>query len=231
MTISSTDNRSGPYTGTGSLDTYDIDFYFDENDDLLVTQEDTSGNITKLTLTTDYTVVGAGASSPPRNITLVAGNLTTGYKLTITRNVDATQGVDLGEGDSFPSATVEGALDKLTMLVQQLLEVAERTIVLAATTDTTTVSTNLPAPQADYVLGWNSAGTALANIAPAASSAAAAAASAAAAAASAASINLPSISSSNAGSSLEVNSGGIGYDLVTQMDRFVRYSIFKDAFL
>lgn len=229
MTISSSDNISGPYTGTGSVATYDIDFYFDADADLLVTQEDTSGNITTLALTTDYTVVGAASASPPRNITLVAGNLTTGYKLSITRNVEALQNVDLGEGDDFPSALVEGALDKLTMIAQQLEEIQGRTIVLAATSSG--VSTTVPAPQADYTLGWNALGTALTNIAPADDSAAAAAASAAAAAASAASINLPTISASDENSTLEVNSAGSGYDLITEQERVIRYSVFNDAFL
>lgn len=230
MTIASNDRISGPYLGDGSTAQYTIDFFFLADTDIEVYQRDADDNET-LVSSSDYTVTGAGSVGGPRYITLDS-NLTSGYKLTIVRSMDFLQSLDLGEGDNLPSGSLETAFDKLTMMCQQLLGLLDRAVLLPTTTALSDVAfPDGGASQANTVIGWDSTGLVLENKGDETSSAAAAAASAAAAAASAASINLPSISISDAGSSLEVNSAGDGYDKITQYDRLIRYSVFKDAFV
>ena len=70
------------------------------------------------TLTTHYTISGAGSASGG-NVTFTAGNTPgTGAKVVLLRNIAKTQVTDYVENDSFPAETHESALDKLTMLVQ-----------------------------------------------------------------------------------------------------------------
>ena len=72
------------------------------------------------TLTTHYTVSGAGTASGG-NVTFTSGNTPgTGAKVVILRNIAKTQVTDYVENDSFPAETHESALDKLTMLVQDV---------------------------------------------------------------------------------------------------------------
>ena len=72
------------------------------------------------TLTTHYTISGAGSASGG-NVTFTAGNTPgTGAKVVLLRNIAKTQVTDYVENDSFPAETHESALDKLTMLVQDV---------------------------------------------------------------------------------------------------------------
>jgi hypothetical protein len=87
---------------------------------------------TVLVLGSDYTVSGAGASAGA--VTLVAA-LPVGQTLTVVRNVPATQDADYVVGDAFPAESHEEALDKLTMLTQQLQEQVDRAAKLPVTSD------------------------------------------------------------------------------------------------
>ena len=68
------------------------------------------------------------------------------------------------QNDAFPAESHERALDKLTMQTQQLAEEIGRALTLPATA--ASVSTTLPLPQANNVIGWNESGSGLANVDP-----------------------------------------------------------------
>ena len=59
MTVS-TEVESNTYTGNGTTTAFPYTFRIFEKSDLVVTVEDTSGNLTQLTVDTDFTVGGAG---------------------------------------------------------------------------------------------------------------------------------------------------------------------------
>lgn len=113
MTVSTTVNRAS-YVGNGSTATYPYPFRIFLTSDLLV-YIDGVLNV----LTVDYTVTGVG-NVAGGNIVLVAGNLGNGKILTIVRSLPETQLVDYVANDSFPAETHEAALDRLTMLIQQV---------------------------------------------------------------------------------------------------------------
>ena len=72
------------------------------------------------TISTHYNVSGAGTASGG-NVTFTGGNTPgTGAKVVLLRNIAKTQVTDYVENDSFPAETHESALDKLTMLVQDV---------------------------------------------------------------------------------------------------------------
>ena len=141
MTISSVINRVD-YTGTGSANTYSFTFKVLSASDLLVTEKDTNGVETTLALTTDYTVTlnanGTGS------ITLVAGNLTIDYTLTIRRVRTLTQATDIrNQGEFFPE-THEDAFDHFIMVDQQQQDEIDRSVKLPETIPGSAFDPTLP---------------------------------------------------------------------------------------
>ena len=126
MTISISNARND-YTGNGSSDTFSYTFQIFVNTDLLITQRDTLGVESTLLLTTDYTVTGAGDTNGG-TITLVAGNLTTDFILTIRRVRPITQGTDIrNQGDFFPEVH-EDSFDHGIMIDQAQQDEIDRSV-------------------------------------------------------------------------------------------------------
>ena len=96
------------------------------------------------TLTTDYSVTGAGNASGGTVIFVVA--LVGGEEVVIRRVSQFTQATVYTETGAFPAASHEAALDKLTMITQELKEVDERALKWAPKVDKTVVSAELPDP-------------------------------------------------------------------------------------
>lgn len=92
------------------------------------------------TLSTHYTVSGAGGSGG--NVTFLTP-MVGGEGVAIIRNIPLTQDTDYVENDPFPAETHEAALDKLTMLVQQVDNRSLRSIRIPET-DSTGTLTELP---------------------------------------------------------------------------------------
>jgi len=112
MTVSSLNNQVS-YTGDGLNTTFAFTFKFFEATDLYVY---VSGVLKILNI--DYTIPG----TPPMTggsvvFTLPPANLTT---ILIVRILPLTQLTDYVEGDPFTAETHENALDRLTMIAQQL---------------------------------------------------------------------------------------------------------------
>lgn len=111
MTVSSTIN-SISYTGNGVLTTFAYPLKIFADTDLQVYV-----NGVLKTLTTDYTVTGVGNVGGGN---VVFGVAPAAVAITIKRVVATTQLTDYVAGDSFPAETHEAALDRLTMICQQL---------------------------------------------------------------------------------------------------------------
>lgn len=123
MTISSTTRVAGPFIGNGSTATFPFAFVVFKATDLAIFMLNVAEGVTsQLVLTTDYSVTlnADQDTSPGGSITLTAGNLAAGITLTITTAMAALQNVDLTNGGAFYPDVINGALDALTILVQQL---------------------------------------------------------------------------------------------------------------
>jgi len=133
MTVSTSVYKAGPYAGSGTTGPFTVTFRFLANSHLRVIKTSTTGSETTLNLGVDYSVTGAGGASGTVTLT---SPLLTGEKLTIVRNVPLTQETDYVFDDSFPAESHEQALDKLTMITQQLAEEVDRAVkVLPSSTD------------------------------------------------------------------------------------------------
>lgn len=194
MALSTTTNRV-QYSGNGVTTVFAFAYYFLEQGDLTVILTSSAGVETTKTITTHYTVSGAGVAAGGSVTMLTAP--ASGETLTIIRDPDITQELDLVENDALPAESVEESLDKLTMIGQRL---NSRITSVVKLTDgfVGTFDTDLPADLAGKINkcpmtndagdGWDDAANwpSATDIADAATNATAAAASASAAAASAA---------------------------------------------
>jgi len=128
MTLSS-ETYKVIYTGDGSTTVFPYTFKILDETEILVTQYTISdGTETVLTLTTNYTVSGVGDAGGG-NITLTGSAPSSSYKIILQRDIPLTQTADYVENDPFPAETHEEALDRLTMICQQLQEALDRAVV------------------------------------------------------------------------------------------------------
>lgn len=121
MTIATSARTVGPYTGTGAVSVYPFSFKVFQGSDLLVTSTDTVGVISTLVLSSGYSVtLNADQDVSPGGTVNLTAALPSGYRLNISSAVPATQPVSLTNGGGFFPKVIEGALDRLTILLQQL---------------------------------------------------------------------------------------------------------------
>ena len=130
MTISSTTNRVA-YTGNGATTAFAVSFPFHAQADLVVLSTVISTGVqTTKTLTTDYTISGStdalGHYSSGGTVTFIAAPAST-ERITIYRDPARTQGLDLQDASSFPAENVEAQLDYITMLLQRVSDLINRT--------------------------------------------------------------------------------------------------------
>ena len=125
MTASSTTTKVS-YSGNGSTTVFAYGFKIFADADLRVIERAADGTETVKSLTTHYTVSGAGTDS--------GGNVTfgtapaSGVTVIIKRNLTLTQGTDYVANDPFPAESHEEALDRLTFIAQGIQEELDRTI-------------------------------------------------------------------------------------------------------
>lgn len=120
MTVSTVVDHND-YTGNGVTTSFPYTFRIFKKTDLAVSVVDLDENITVLVLDTDYTVTNAGGYSGG-NVVLSAP-LTSGWKISIARELEPTQETDLRNQGKFFAEVHEDAFDKLTMLIQQAYSV------------------------------------------------------------------------------------------------------------
>lgn len=148
------------YATNGTTGPWTVPFYFLEDEHLQVIYTDEDGNETVLT-SADYSVTGAGDENGGTVTTV--DSYVTGGTITILRDIEALQEVDLVDGDSLPSETLERALDKLTMLLQQVLELAGRALVFSPS-DLEGSALPAAAARASKMLGFDSSGVLTLNV-------------------------------------------------------------------
>jgi len=162
MTIPAQTPRSGPYTGDGGTVAFAYGFLIDVDSEIVVQVLDTvSGVITTKTLTTDYTVTGAG-STGGGDVTFVTAPTAT-EQVAILRDTVIDQGLDLQNRGSVVPQLLEDTYDELTKMVQDLDERVARGVTLDAfdTTDGTQFAADVTAAGANGAIAAAAAEDAL----------------------------------------------------------------------
>lgn len=154
MTVNTKSITSGPYNGNGVASVFSYTFKVIEKTDLSVYETDDQGVETLLTVDTDYTVAGVGDDGGG-TVTRVAGALPVNYTWYIRSNYDETQLTAFESQGAFFPDLHENAMDKLTFLIQQILDKLGRTFRLSDSY-TGPVPLSLEDPESGKVLRWKS---------------------------------------------------------------------------
>lgn len=163
MTIQNTTIRkAGPSQGNGVTTVFPFTFKVFTATDILVTYLDASGVESVLVLSTNYTVsLNADQNaSPGGSVTLLVAPATATY-ITLTSQVTNTQNLNLTNSGGFYPQSINDALDRTVIEIQQLAEKVSRTVSIPTSS---TASVTLPIPAANNVLVWNNTATALINL-------------------------------------------------------------------
>jgi hypothetical protein len=127
MPVSDTPRRAGPFLGDGAATIFPFGFRIFANSDLLV-QSTTGSVIATLSLGTDYSVtLNADQTNSPGGTVITTLPLAVGTNLAIVGGLHYTQTSKLPQGGNYSAVVVQNALDRLTMLIQQLVEQLGRT--------------------------------------------------------------------------------------------------------
>lgn len=163
MTISSTTRKAGPFDGNGVTTSFPFTFKVFNTSDITIVRTMPSGLEETLVLDSDYSVTlnGDQDANPGGTITYpVSGApLPEDWRLTAVGALDFLQPTDITNGGGFYPQVIENALDRVTMLIQQLDEEIDRTIRIAVSDDATT-GLELPAQsgRAGSILGFDADG-------------------------------------------------------------------------
>ncbi|MCQ2965665.1 MAG: hypothetical protein MJ250_02865 [Alphaproteobacteria bacterium] len=133
MTISTSTNKI-EVVCSGETKTFNFPYYFLEQTDLKVYIKVGDNPKQLLTKDVDYSI--SGTPEDPASLRVYKNGAdviltnfpTAGTQLIVIRNVEFTQLTDYVENDKFPAELHEQALDKLTMLLQQLKETLDRAV-------------------------------------------------------------------------------------------------------
>ena len=159
MTISSTTTKNS-YSGNGSTTTFAYSFYIPASTDIQVIVRSSTGTETvkaEGTGSTNYSITGVGSGSGG-NVTFVTAPAS-GETVVLRRNTAKTQATDYVANDPFPAETHESALDKLTIIGQDLQEQVDRSLKLSRTnTMTSTEFTVGSSDRASKILAFDSSG-------------------------------------------------------------------------
>lgn len=207
MSISSSTRKAGPFACNGSTVAFPFAFKVFTTADVRVVLTDSNSVESDLALGTNYTVaLNADQDANPGGTVTTTATYATGYKITLTSQVQNLQPVTLTNQGGFYPQVINNALDRLTIMAQQLAEQVSRAVKTSISSSSTpdqllsdigaAVTNASNSATAAAGSATNSANSATAS----ANSATASANSAAAAAASVASLGLP----------LAVASGGTG---------------------
>ena len=151
------------YTGNGSVAAYATTFPVKATTEVRVFTQDADGEDVELTLGADYSAVLSTAGLC--TITLTAGNLTSGYKLSLQRGIPYTQTYNPAQSGAYNAASLGTALDRLSMEVIRLKGDVARSIkipYLEAGGDSVTKLDDNAATRANQALVFDASGNVMA---------------------------------------------------------------------
>lgn len=140
MTVAASQRRAGPFLGNGQNMGFTFNFKVFDEADIRVVISDVNGTETELIKDTNYSVNlnAPQSSNPGGQVTYPLpgsgrGILATGERLVIVGDLSLDQMMSLPSGGLFNPENIEDALDRITMLVQQMDEQLARAAQLPVT--------------------------------------------------------------------------------------------------
>ena len=164
MTTSTTLNK-GRTSGNGVTTSFPYSIKIKNESDIVVqTIDSTTDAVVNTLVLNDGGSLGYTVSFDTDAETLTVVTVTapiTGEDLFVLRNLPLTQETDFPTASKFPASSVEDALDKNVMLMQDLQEEVDRSLKFSETSEIAGVE--FPDPEANTIIGWNNAGDNLIN--------------------------------------------------------------------
>lgn len=129
MSISSSTRKAGPFACNGSTVAFPFAFKVFTTADVRVVLTDSNSVESDLALGTNYTVaLNADQDANPGGTVTTTATYATGYKITLTSQVQNLQPVTLTNQGGFYPKVINDALDRLTIMAQQLAEQVGRAV-------------------------------------------------------------------------------------------------------
>lgn len=116
MTVAST-APTITYLENGTSTVHSVPFQFIASTDLVVERFDPDGVKSTLLLGSDYSVAGGAGSTGTVTVAVAKAS---GWRIRIRRATARTQPTDYTPGDRFPAESHEAALDRVTMIAQEI---------------------------------------------------------------------------------------------------------------
>lgn len=155
MAISSSTRKAGPYLGNDATTVFPFEFKVFEAADLMVVETDDLLIERVLELGPDYSVeLHPNQDDDAGGSVILAAALPEDFKLTIGSNLPITQPLELTNAGGFYPRVINAALDRITIIAQQILEQLGRTLKLPFSTNF--ADATLPIPVANGLIGFNS---------------------------------------------------------------------------
>lgn len=171
MTVQNTGLRkAGPSQGNGVNSAFPFTFKVFSAADVLVAYLSASGVESTLVLSSDYSVtLNANQNTSPGGTVNMLWVPQTGTSITLSSNIDNTQNLELTNAGGFYPSSINDALDRIVIQVQQLAEQASRTLRFPLSSILSGVT--LPVSRANQILAFDASGNPITTI-PASGSAA-----------------------------------------------------------
>ena len=137
MAVSQVVRRAGPFDGDGVTASFPFVFKTIDRNDIKVLKYNTNTNEEEV-LTSGYTVtVNLDQENSPGGVVTLSSPLQEGYVLSVMSDIEMSQDVVLTNRGGFYPEIINSALDKVTMLIQQLSEEVSRCLRVRATSGET----------------------------------------------------------------------------------------------
>lgn len=159
MTISNASRTAGPFIGNGVTQTFPFTFkVFGRSDLLVATTNTASGAETILNLDADYSVsLNADQTNSPGGTITINAPLAVGFMLAMTSNIANVQTLDLTNNGGFYPAQINGALDRVVVMVQQVAAKVSGGLNVGGAATMQTVAKLVTAVGA-ALIGWSNGG-------------------------------------------------------------------------
>lgn len=156
MTISNSIRRAGPFNGDGNSVDYPFVFKVFDAADVAAFVADGNGRERELRQGADYVVtLNPAQETHPGGTVRLTAPLPVGHLMTLTSVMPAVQPLEFTNQGGFYPRNLNDALDRLTILVQQLEERVRRAMLGSVNSGAPLA---LPLAQAGRVLGWGARG-------------------------------------------------------------------------
>lgn len=161
MTVSSTLRRAGPFAGNNATTAFPFAFKVFDKTDIKLLRIDSTGATQELTLDSDYSVtLNANQDTAPGGTIAypISGSpLPSGYSLVVLGDLAYLQETDLTNQGGFYPQSVEDMVDRATIQIQQLAEIASHGV-QTPPGDSGTVTLPSAAGRAGMVVGFDANG-------------------------------------------------------------------------